>query len=311
LLRRPRASEEREIGGIFAAAVSPRRAHEGSIDLGATLELVDFLGEGGCHGITLLGSTGEFVHFALDDRRHMVRFAAKRSRVPLLVNVSHSTLDGAVDLARDAAEDGIAGVMIMPPYYFRYEQPEIRAFLLQFAKDVDGAVPIYLYNIPFCTNPLAVETAAELLGTGLFAGIKDSSGDPAYLAALPRQAGDIPLRTFVGSEAIYTEARIAGASGGILGLANAAPELLVAIDCAIRAGDHERARALDRFLQELVTQIRPFPLPVAIIEALRVRKQKMGALAVPLSEECSRRMTEFREWFQGWLPEVLRECAAR
>jgi 4-hydroxy-tetrahydrodipicolinate synthase len=311
LLRRTRASAEREIGGIFAAAVSPRRAQEGSIDLGATLELVDFLGDAGCAGITLLGSTGEFVHFALDDRRHMVRFAAKRSRVPLLVNVSHSTLDGAVDLARDAAEDGVAGVMIMPPYYFRYEQPDIRAFLLKFAKELDDAVPIYLYNIPFCTNPLEVETAAELLGTGLFAGIKDSSGDPSYLAAMPREAGGLPLRTFIGSEAIYTETRIGGASGGILGLANPAPELLVAIDCAIGSGDHPRARALDRYLQELVARIRPFPLPVAIVEALRVRKQKMGAFAIPLSEESTRRLAEFREWFQGWLPEVLRQCAAR
>ncbi len=309
MLRRAKASEGRAIDGVIAAAVSPRRARENSIDLGATLELVDFLGERGCNGIALLGSTGEFVHFALDDRRHMVRFAAKRSRVPLLVNVSHSTLDGAVDLARDAAEDGIAGVMIMPPYYFRYEQPEIRAFLLQFAKEVDGGVPIYLYNIPFFTNPLEVETAVELLNTGLFAGIKDSSGDPAYLAALPRRAGDLPVRRFVGSEAIYTEARIGGASGIISGVASALPELLVAIDRAICTGDHERARALDRYIHELLAQMRSFPLPVAIIEALRVRKQKMGAFAGPMSEETNRRLSDFREWFVGWLPDVLRDCA--
>lgn len=294
---------------MIAAAVSPRRAQEGSIDLGATLELVDFLADRGCNGIALLGSTGEFVHFAADDRRHMVRFAAKRSRVPLLVNVSHSTLDGAVDLARDAAEDGVAGVMIMPPYYFRYEQPEIREFLLQFAKVVENAVPIYLYNIPLFTNPLAVETAAELLQTGLFAGIKDSSGDPAYLAALPRRVGGQPIRTFVGSEAMYTEARIGGASGAISGIASALPELLAAIDRAICSGDHDRARSLDRYLRELLEHIRGFPLPVAIIEALRVRKQKMGAFAVPMSEATTRRLAEFREWFAGWLPDVLRQCA--
>lgn len=309
MLRRAKASEGRQIDGVIAAAVSPRRAQESSIDLAATLELIDFLSDAGCNGIALLGSTGEFVHFALDDRRHMVRFAAKRSRVPLLVNVSHSTLDGAVDLARDAAEDGVAGVMIMPPYYFRYEQPEIRAFLLQFAKEVDGAVPIYLYNIPFFTNSLQVETAVELLETGQFAGIKDSSGDPAYLAALPRLIGDLPIRTFVGSEAIYTDARIGGASGTISGVASALPELLVAIERSICQGDHERAHSLDRYLQELLVQILSYPLPVAIIEALRVRNQKMGAFAVPMSEKTSLRLAGFREWFTNWLPEVLRNCA--
>src|ERR1700690_2984743 len=85
LLQRPRASAGREINGVIAAAVSPRREHETSIDLAATLELVDFIGDRGCSAIALLGSTGEFVHFAADDRRHMVRFAAKRSRVPLIV----------------------------------------------------------------------------------------------------------------------------------------------------------------------------------------------------------------------------------
>ena len=294
---------------MIAAAVSPRRARENSIDLGATLELVDFLGERGCNGIALLGSTGEFVHFAPDDRRNMVRFAAKRSRVPLLVNVSHSTLDGAVDLARDAAEDGVAGVMIMPPHYFRYEQPEIREYLLQFAKEVDGAVPIYLYNIPFFTNPLAVETAVELLNTGLFSGIKDSSGDPTYLATVPRRVGDMRIRTFVGSEAIYTEARIGGVSGTISGIASALPELLVAIDRAICTGDHERARALDHYIRELLAQMRSFPLPVAIIEMLRVRKQKMGAFAGPMSVETNRRLAEFREWFAGWLPDTRKLTA--
>jgi dihydrodipicolinate synthase/N-acetylneuraminate lyase len=309
LLQRARASAGREINGVIAAAVSPRRAHEGSIDLAATLELVDFLGDRGCNGIALLGSTGEFVHFAADDRRHMVRFAAKRSRVPLLVNVSHSTLDGAVDLARDAGEDGVAGVMIMPPYYFRYEQAEIRAFLLQFAREINGAVPIYLYNIPMFTNPLTLETARELLETGLYAGIKDSSGDAEYLTGLPSRVGDFEIRRFVGRETLFTEARIGGISGVISGIASALPELLVAIDRAICGGDLEKARALDRYLQEFHENIRTYPLPVAIIEALRVRRQKMGAFAGPMSEDTTRRLAEFREWLSGWLPEVLRQCA--
>jgi len=76
----PPASTRARVQGIFVAAITPRRHLEYSIDLGATLELIDFLCENGVDGIALLGSTGEFVHFALDDRRHMVNFAAKRSR---------------------------------------------------------------------------------------------------------------------------------------------------------------------------------------------------------------------------------------
>ena len=122
---------------------------EYSIDLGATLEMIDFLCQSGLQGITLLGSTGEFVHFALDDRRHMVKFAVKRSRLPILVNVSHSTLDGAIELAREATSAGVAGILLMPPYYFPQEQDAIRSFYLAFAAALGDALPIYLYNIPF------------------------------------------------------------------------------------------------------------------------------------------------------------------
>src|SRR5258708_12494757 len=103
--------EPKPLGGVLVAAVTPRRAQEHSIDLAATLEMIDFLGDSGVNGIALLGSTGEFVHFALDDRRHMLNFAARRSHVPLLVNVSHSTLDGPIDLPPSAPHAVLAALL--------------------------------------------------------------------------------------------------------------------------------------------------------------------------------------------------------
>src|SRR5581483_4606038 len=110
-MKKPADRAANPFQGIIIAALTPRRPNETSIDLAATLELVDHLGRTGASAIALLGSTGEFVHFALDDRRHMTSFAVKRSRVPLLVNVSHSTLDGAVELAHEAVEAGVGGVL--------------------------------------------------------------------------------------------------------------------------------------------------------------------------------------------------------
>src|SRR5258708_15962777 len=77
--------------GVIVAAITPRQRNETNIDLGAMLEMVDFLGRSGANAIALLGSTGEFVHFAIDDRRHMTDFAPNRSHVPLPANPSHST----------------------------------------------------------------------------------------------------------------------------------------------------------------------------------------------------------------------------
>ena len=211
------ASTRARVQGIFVAAITPRRPQEYSIDLGATLELIDFLGESGIAGIALLGSTGEFVHFALDDRRHMVNFAAKRSRVPLLVNVSHSTLDGAVELAREATGAGVAGALLMPPHYFRYSQEEIRSFYLAYADAIDGSIPTYLYNIPAFTSEIAISTAAELLARGRFCGIKDSSGSLEYFSELLEQSAGQPFTFLAGHERIYVQQRRAGAHGAAAG----------------------------------------------------------------------------------------------
>lgn len=302
---RPEASP---LGGMIVAAPTPRRAEEYSIDLGATLEMIDFLCQSGLQAITLLGSTGEFVHFALDDRRHMVNFAAKRSRLPLLINVSHSTIDGAIELAREAARAGVAGVLLMPPYYFPQDQDAIRSFYFAFAQAIGDALPTYLYNIPFCTSEIESSTAAELLASGRFAGIKDSSGDLNYFHALSQQAAITPFTLFCGQERIYREAKGLGANGAIFGTASAVPELLVALDAALCAGNRERIERLTARLNEFVDWIQAFPMTVGIKEAARQRKVKVGALAVPLSERGKRKLAEFGEWFRGWLPEVLREC---
>jgi 4-hydroxy-tetrahydrodipicolinate synthase len=293
---------------MLVAALTPRRAQEYSIDLGATLEMIDFLCQSGLQGITLLGSTGEFVHFALDDRRHMVNFAAKRSRLPLLVNVSHSTLDGAVELAREAGNAGVAGVLLMPPYYFPQDQDAIRSFYLAFAAAIGDALPIYLYNIPFCTSDIASSTATDLLSTGKFAGIKDSSGNLDYFRALSEQAALTPFTLFCGQERLYLEARRLGANGAIFGTASAVPELLVALDAAMCAGAEDRVDRLAERVNQFADWVQILPMTVAIKEAARQRKLKVGALAVPLGASGERKLAEFGEWFRGWLPEVLREC---
>ena len=100
-----------KLGAVNVAAITPHRDTGYQADLGATLELVDYLGAAGVHGIALLGSTGEFAHLSLHDRAHLIRLAVKRSRVPIIAGVTHSTLDGTISLAEDAARSG------QPPFW--------------------------------------------------------------------------------------------------------------------------------------------------------------------------------------------------
>jgi dihydrodipicolinate synthase/N-acetylneuraminate lyase len=292
------------IQGVLAAAITPRHESTGAVDCESAIELAQFLESHGVDGLALFGSTGEFVHFDAADRARLVDTLSKRTRLPLLVNASHSTLDGAVRIAREAADRGAAGVMILPPYYFRYNQEAIRAFCLEFAAQATG--PVYLYNIPFFTNPLDLDTALGLLRTGAFAGIKDSGGRWDHFVALDQAAAERHLAVLVGNDAIYGWAAKAGAAGAVSGVASAVPELMVAVDRVARAGGD--TSELDALVQEFIDRVLRFPLPIAIREAAAIRGIRTGPHASPLGDDDTRALQDFRGWFRDWLPGV--EAAA-
>lgn len=296
------------VSGVYAAAITPRREGPG-IDLAGVFDLLDFLGRGGVDGIALMGSTGEFLHFPVIERCRLISLAARRSRVPILAGVSHSTFDGALALAREAAIAGAAGVLLMPPYFFAYTQDDLRHFYLHFAEALKGAVPIFLYNIPAYTTAISAPLAIELLATGLFAGIKDSTASWDEFEALRAARERCPFTLMAGQDVLYARARLVGADGVISGIASAIPELHVALDRALLAGQAERAEALDRRLQEFVAWIAEFPAPVAIREAVAMRGMHPGPPAAPPGPEARRKLAQFGEWFRAWLPEMLRECA--
>ncbi|MCU1275876.1 MAG: dihydrodipicolinate synthetase [Bryobacterales bacterium] len=297
------------ITGVYVAAVTPHRKGSSEADIGATLELVDFLAGAGVDGIALLGSTGEFLHLASDDRIRLVQLAVKRSRVPVLAGVGHSTLDGAIAIGREAATAGAAGLLLMPPYFFRYSQEDIREFYMQFAAALGRSARIFLYNIPFFTNEITISTSIDLLSTGEFAGIKDSSGEYDHFERLLELSRQKAFTVLVGNDRIFTRARKAGAHGIVSGVACAVPELLVALDRAIQNNRVNEAERLDAKLQEFIGWHDQFPTPVSIKIAASERGLKIGPLAVPLGSTGQKRLEEFREWFRSWLPEVQKDAA--
>jgi dihydrodipicolinate synthase/N-acetylneuraminate lyase len=292
-------------GGVYAALATPRPQNCVEVDAAALFDYLDTIVAGGVDGLVLFGSTGEFIHFDVTERIRVLMLAQKRCRIPLLVNVSHSTLAGAIELAEDAMEAGAAGLLLMPPYYFRYSGGQIAEFYRQFAKEVDGQARLYLYNIPQFTSAIPPEVMEELLASGAFAGIKDSSGDWALFERLLELRAKHPFQLLIGNDAIYRRARPLGADGIVSGVAAAAPELLVALERAIAAKDDARANELDTQLQEFLAWLDKFPAPIGIKLAATARGWKMAHTAIPYDQPTLAAKQEFEDWFKGWLPLVL------
>ena len=105
----------------------------------------------------------------------------------------------------------------------------------------------------------------------------------------------------VGHDSLLVPARSAGL-GVISAAACAAPELTMALNRAIAAGNGERIAGLEAMRQELLGWLARFPPPVGIKTAVAARGIQTGPLAVPLPPGKLKILEQFREWFTGWLP---------
>lgn len=297
--------------GVYAALLTPRRSGSIEADAGVLLDYLETVVRTGIDGLVLFGATGEFAHFDVAERRRVVMLVIRRSRVPVLVNVSHSTLAGSIDLAQNAMTAGACGLLLTPPYFYRYTEEQIFEFYQDFQKQTGNSVPIYLYNLPLFTNPISAELAQRLLGSRTFAGIKDSSGDWQMFESLLALHSKVAFALLAGSESLYLRGRMAGADGIVSGVAAAIPELPVAMERTIRARDWQRAQMLNVRLQEFVDRIQALPAVAGIKQAAVARGWIPKHAALPFDKQTAIGLAEFEQWFRAWLPGVLSECAGK
>ncbi len=270
---------------IYIAAITPRGG-QGEIDAGAVFELIDYLCKplkGHAGGIVLFDAAGEYPALNPDDRSRVLRLAVKHSRVPVLAGVGSATLDLSLKLGREARDAGAEALVLPPPYFYPYRQDEVREFYLQFSAHL-GACPVYLEHLPRFTTGIAAETARELISSGRFAGIVDTTGQHS--------------EAVVADDRRFREARCAG-HAVVSAAACALPELMVALDSSLSAHREEEASRLNSRLQDFLAWADCFP-PFALIRmATGLRGIKTGPPAMPLPPDKLQKMDEFREWFKS------------
>ena len=288
------------LSGVHAAAITPRNA-EGGIDFGASFELLDHSGRAGLDGILLFGDAAEALAFAREERSRLAYLAAKRSRVPVLVGIGGPTLELAVGLGREASRAGVAGLLLPPPPG-RYDAEDVAEFWEAVARSLDGHTPLYLHNTALGSPTIPVEETLSLLGTGLFAGIVEESADDATLDRLGEAARSGGFDCVSGADCYLAEARLRGLAA-ISAAACAVPELAVALDRSLKAGDRDAAGRLRAAFDEFLGWVRCFPPGVAIKAAMGLRGIAPGPLPLPLSGRRERELEQFREWFRARLPE--------
>jgi 4-hydroxy-tetrahydrodipicolinate synthase len=240
------------LSGVVPPVVTPLMGRA-SLDAIAFCKLINRLIESGVHGLFLLGTTGEFCSLNGRTQRAVIDqgCAAAAGRVPMVVNVSHTSVDESVRLAKYAWRAGAGAVAICPPYYFSVAQNDLVRSVTKFARRVP--LPVFLYNIPQNAGvEFEVATVRQLAEEPNIVGVKNSNGSLDYLSELRQIKQRRPsFSLLVGTEEIMLSSLAAGADGSVCGGANMFPQLYVSLYRSAVEGRKEEAERL----QDLVARV--------------------------------------------------------
>jgi 4-hydroxy-tetrahydrodipicolinate synthase len=213
--------------GVIAAAVTPLN-QDGSLALDDWPVLLEFLRRRGCHGVLLLGTTGEGPSFSPSERLEIVKatlpFHSADPDFYVLVGTGTPSLEETITLNRAVFDLGVDGVVVLPPYYYR--QAGESGLFEWYSQVIRESVPtggnFLVYHIPSMTGmQLSLELLARLMDAfpDRNFGIKDSTVDPQVAKALGERFGR-HLLTFTGTDSLFDLALEHSATGCITAMAN-------------------------------------------------------------------------------------------
>ncbi|HUB59962.1 MAG TPA: dihydrodipicolinate synthase family protein [Puia sp.] len=241
--------------GVYPAVTTKFTAND-TLDLPAFGANLDAQVQAGVNGIIIGGSLGEASTLALEEKEILVKYAADRAGVPVLLNIAEGTTKEAIRQAGLAAKWGAKGLMLLPPMRYRSDHRETVTFFKAVAQAT--SLPILVYNNPVDYKiEITPEMFDELLELPNIEAVKESTRDITNVTRLINRFGD-RLKILTGVDPIATEALIMGAHGWVAGLVCAFPAETVAIYRLVKAGRIEEALEIHRwFLPLLELDIHP------------------------------------------------------
>lgn len=275
-------------GGVVAVTVTPCR-QPGEVDPPALTRLCRILGDHGCQGLFVIGSTGEMPLLDDDDRRRLIAAAREGTEadVVLYAGVAGTGLRQTIRYAHAAATEGADVAVLMVPLMFKFSQQEILAYVRAVADA--SPIPVALYHHLRMPTELAVDTVAYLAEHPNLVAIKDTSQDLDRFTQLVAATRPHRLAVMQGCEPLVYESLRRGGAGCVVALAGIVPEWLATLWRAHAAGDQAAAEQAERQLLKLCELFR-----------LPALKQSFGYFGYML-----KRALQFRGWLEqaaGMMP---------
>jgi 4-hydroxy-tetrahydrodipicolinate synthase len=268
--------------GILCALITPF-GEDQRPDLDPLAQVIDALVEQGVHGFFVLGTTGEGPMLDVAERREVAEFVVRHvgGRVAVVIHCGAPDTRTAVDLARHAEGIGADGVAAVIPYYFRYGEAELYGHF----EAVAGAapsIPHYVYENPERVGYSAgVHLVARLVNeVSNIVGVKDTGDTIGKITDYLSQPG-LPIEVYVGNNSTIYPALVLGAKGAVSAMANAVPELVVAVYERWKEGGRTEARDLQFVLARLTASLAGVPFVGGVKHVMARRGLPTGMCRAP------------------------------
>jgi 4-hydroxy-tetrahydrodipicolinate synthase len=265
--------------GVFPYLVSPID-DAGRVKADVLARLGDDLIKAGVHGLTPLGSTGEFAYLSNEQRAEIVRatVAAAAGRVPVVAGVAATSTRDAVAQAQRYQKLGAAGILAILESYFPLADAQVEMYFRAIADAVD--VPVVLYTNPhFQRSDLSLDVIARLSEHPRIRYIKDASANTGRLLSIMNRCAG--LNVFSASAHIPAAVMLIGGVGWMAGPACVIPRQSVRLYELCGAGNWPEAMALQRTLWRINEVFARFNLAACIKAALQLQGYEVGDPVAP------------------------------
>ena len=227
--------------GVLSPAVTPF-AGDLSPDPERYLRHCQWLLSHGCSGLAVFGTNSEANSLSADERMVLLEQLIQGGVSPekLMPGTGCCALTDSVRLTSHAVSCGCAGVLMLPPFYYKDVSVEglYRSFSEVIERVGDNRLRLYLYHIPPVSQVgIPIALIERLLKTypGTVAGLKDSSGDWNNTRAVLEAFAKSDFDVFAGSEVFLLANLRNGGAGCITATGNVAPGPIDALYCAWRS----------------------------------------------------------------------------
>jgi len=273
--------------GVFPYLVSPIDV-SGEVKADVLARLCDDLIKAGVHGLTPLGSTGEFAYLSWAQRRRIVEVVveAAKGRVPVVAGVASTTIADACTQAREFERLGCQGILAILEAYFPISDEGVFEYFKAIADAV--SLPVVLYTNPnFQRSDLSLPVIEKLSQVPNIRYIKDASSNTGRLLSIINKV-EGRMKIFSASAHIPVCVMLIGGVGWMAGPACVAPRQSVRLYEACRRGDWSAAMELQRPLWALNQAFAKYNLAACIKGALDLQGYAVGVPLppqAPLSSE--------------------------